>query len=206
MTYLTADFDRAFTFARVAHAAQARKGTVTPRTPEIPYIAHLLGVCSLVLEDGGSQTEAIAALLHDAVEDGGGERMRAQIAAEFGDEVAAIVQGCSDTPDGWTGGDKGSWRERKERYIAHVKADRTPGVVRVSLADKLHNARSIVFDVEAHGPEVLEAFQSRVGSAVVLRETGQSISEARRGPHGQGTEAHGRRNAPAGQIAMGSRR
>lgn len=158
MTYLTADFDRALTFARVAHAAQARKGTVTPRTPEIPYIAHLLGVCSLVLEDGGSQTEAIAALLHDAVEDGGGERMRAQIAAEFGDEVAAIVQGCSDTPDGWTGGDKGSWRERKKRYIAHVKADRTPGVVRVSLADKLHNARSIVFDVKTHGPEVWKRF------------------------------------------------
>ena len=158
MTYLTADFDQALTFARIAHAAQARKGTTSPETPEIPYIAHLLGVCSLVLEDGGSQTEAIAALLHDAVEDGGGERMRAQIAAEFGEEVAAIVQACSDTPDGWTGGDKGSWRERKERYIAHVKADRTPGAVRVSLADKLHNARSIVFDVNAHGPEVWKRF------------------------------------------------
>jgi (p)ppGpp synthase/HD superfamily hydrolase len=161
MTYVTAEFDRAVTFARVAHAAQARKGTVSPKTPEIPYIAHLLGVCSLVLEDGGSQTEAIAALLHDAVEDGGGERMRAQIAAEFGEEVAAIVQACSDTPDGWTGGAKGDWRQRKEGYIAHVKSHCTPGAVRVSLADKLHNARSIVFDVQTHGPEVWKRFNPK---------------------------------------------
>lgn len=189
MTYLTADLDRALTFARVAHAAQARKTTENPPTPEIPYFAHLLGVCSLVLEDGGSQTEAIAALLHDAVEDGGGERMRAQIAAEFGDDVAAIVQACSDTPLGWTGGDKGSWRGRKERYIEHVKTDRTPGAVRISLADKLHNARSIVFDAEAHGPEVWKRFNpdsdqpwyyAKLVEAFRKRDAGPMVDELER--------------------------
>jgi (p)ppGpp synthase/HD superfamily hydrolase len=183
MTQLTFDFDRALSFARLIHASQVRKGSQTP------YLAHLLAVCSLVLEDGGNQTEAIAALLHDAIEDGGGERMRAQIAAEFGADVADIVQACSDTPEGWQGGEKASWRERKERYIAHLQNDRTPGALRVSLADKVHNARSIVFDVRTHGPSVWERFHPEsdqpwyydgLAKAFRCRDAGPMVSELER--------------------------
>jgi hypothetical protein len=124
-------FDRAFALARELHADQVRKGT------EIPYLAHLMGVASLVLEDGGTEDEAIAALLHDAVEDQGGAPTLRRIQRLFGDCVGKIVQACSDTdivP-------KPPWRTRKDAYIAHLRApDLPPGTIRVSLADKLHNA------------------------------------------------------------------
>ena len=113
---LTDRFFAAAAFANEVHGGQRRLGT------QIPYIAHLMIVAGLVLEDGGDETQAIAALLHDAVEDGGGRPMLDRIRAEFGDEVAAIVEACSDSldPD-----DTRSWRERKAGYLAHLPTSPT---------------------------------------------------------------------------------
>jgi len=141
-------FDEALGFASELHRTQPRKGT------GVPYVSHLLGVASLVLEDEGSEDEAIAALLHDAVEDGGGRQMLSEIRRRFGDEVAEIVLGTSDTDEM----PKPPWRARKERYIAHLVEDGRPSVVRVSLADKLHNVRALTRDLRVHGEDVWERF------------------------------------------------
>jgi GTP pyrophosphokinase len=143
-------FDRAFQLARELHAGQLRKGT------KIPYISHLMGVASLVLEDGGDEDEAIAALLHDAVEDQGGPQTLGQIRQLFGKRVAGIVKACSDTDVT----PKPPWRARKEAYIAHLHdPGLPPGTLRVSLADKLHNARAILFDLRA-GHDVFGRFNA----------------------------------------------
>jgi (p)ppGpp synthase/HD superfamily hydrolase len=143
-------FDAAFALARDLHATQRRKNT------EIPYVAHLLGVASLVLDDGGDEDEAIAALLHDAVEDQGGAATLALIREQFGPRVADIVAACSDTdvvP-------KPPWRARKEAYVAHLSDPALPdGALRVSLADKVHNARAILFDLRA-GHDVYSRFSA----------------------------------------------
>jgi (p)ppGpp synthase/HD superfamily hydrolase len=126
-------FRRAFLFAADKHAGQARKAST------IPYIAHLMGVASLVLEFGGDEDMAMAALLHDVVEDCGGTPMLAQVRRQFGKRVAKIVAGCTDsdtTP-------KPPWRERKEIYIRHLK-DADAETRLVSAADKLNNVRSIL--------------------------------------------------------------
>lgn len=147
--YLTPAFNRALVDAATLHASQLRKGT------GIPYLAHLLQVAGLVLEDGGTETEAIAALLHDAVEDQGGKPTLERIRRDYGDDVANIVDACSDTDEV----PKPPWRERKERYIAHLAEQPEEAVLRVSLADKVHNLRSIVRDLEVEGPEnVLQRF------------------------------------------------
>jgi len=144
-------FDDAVTMARELHAGQQRKGTA------IPYFAHLLGVASLVLEGGGDEDEAIAGLLHDAVEDQGGPATLAAIEQRFGPRVAAIVAACSDTDEV----PKPPWRARKEGYLAHlVAADLPEGTLLVSLADKLHNARAIRADLHAHGDEVWSRFSA----------------------------------------------
>ena len=145
---MTERFDHAFALARELHARQRRKQT------DIPYVSHLMGVASLVLEDGGDEDEAIAALLHDAVEDQGGPATLAVIRERFGDRVAGIVQDCSDTDEV----PKPPWRARKEAYIAHL-ATASDGALRVSLADKLHNARSILFDERA-GHDVFARFHA----------------------------------------------
>jgi len=143
-------FDRAFALARELHATQARKET------EIPYISHLMGVASLVLEDGGDEDEATAALLHDAVEDQGGQQTLGRIRQLFGERVAGLVAACSDTDVT----PKPPWRERKEAYIAHLRDPQLPaGAIRVSLADKLHNARAILFDLRA-GHDVFARFSA----------------------------------------------
>jgi (p)ppGpp synthase/HD superfamily hydrolase len=138
-------FADALVYATEAHELQRRKGT------NIPYVAHLLAVASLVLEDGGDEDEAVAALLHDAIEDT--DVTFDDLAARFGPKVAEIVQGCSDTdvmP-------KPPWRTRKEEYLAHLgRAE--PAVVRVSLADKVHNARSVLFDYRLMGEELWTRF------------------------------------------------
>jgi len=139
-------FEQALHCAISWHARQVRKGTA------VPYAAHLLGVASLVLEDGGTVTEAIAALLHDAVEDQGGAPRLAEIRRRFGPRVAAIVRGCTDTDQA----PKPPWHPRKEEYLRHLE-HASRAVLRVSLADKVHNARAIVADA------------SRVGSAVWAR-------------------------------------
>ena len=140
-------FLRAFEFAAQKHAGQLRKAST------IPYIAHLMGVASLVLEAGGDEYLAIAALLHDVVEDCGGAPMLKEIGRRFGTRVAHVVEGCTDA-DTYP---KPPWRERKEKYIRQLKtADADPRLV--SAADKLNNLRSILSDYRAVGESVWSRF------------------------------------------------
>lgn len=141
-------FERALQFAAVTHCAQVRKGS------GIPYLGHLLGVCSLIIEEGGSEDEAIAGLLHDAAEDHGGEEMLAQIRHRFGDRVAEIVAACTDTFES----PKPPWRARKEAYLEHLAHQPEP-VLRVSLADKLFNARAILRDYLLVGDDLWTRFR-----------------------------------------------
>jgi (p)ppGpp synthase/HD superfamily hydrolase len=140
-------FLRAFCFAAERHAGQTRKAST------IPYISHLMGVASLVLEFGGDEDQAIAALLHDVVEDCGGAPMLKEVRRRFGVRVAKIVDGCTDS-DTYP---KPPWRERKESYIRHLKsADADTRLV--SAADKLNNVRSILSDYREVGESVWERF------------------------------------------------
>jgi (p)ppGpp synthase/HD superfamily hydrolase len=148
---LTARFSEAVRWASLLHSDQSRKGT------RIPYVSHLLAVASLVLEDGGDEDEAIAAVLHDAIEDQ--QTPEAEIRARFGGRVAAIVRACSDDVGGPR--DESDWRTRKERYLAHLRDPDLPdGVLRVTAADKLHNARSILSDVGERGDETWSRFHA----------------------------------------------
>jgi len=140
-------FQRAFQFAAAKHAGQTRKAST------IPYIAHLMGVASLVLEAGGDEDMAIAALLHDVVEDCGGAPMLKEVRRRFGARVAKIVDGCTDA-DTYP---KPPWRERKEKYIARLKKEDTETRL-VSAADKLNNVRSILSDYRAIGESVWSRF------------------------------------------------
>jgi (p)ppGpp synthase/HD superfamily hydrolase len=140
-------FMQAFTFAAEKHAKQTRKAST------IPYIAHLMGVASLVLEAGGDEDLAIAALLHDVVEDCGGVPMLKEVRRRFGKRVAKIVDECTDA---YTE-PKPPWRERKEKYIARLKhADADARLV--SAADKLNNVRSILSDYREIGEQVWARF------------------------------------------------
>ncbi len=144
---LTPRFADALAYAAQLHAGQVRKGT------KIPYIAHLLAVAGIVIEQGASEDEAIAALLHDAIEDQGGRATAAEIRRRYGEAVEQIVWGCTDAevvP-------KPPWRARKEAYLAHLPG--APASVRlVSAADKLHNVRSIIADYRALGDGVWSRF------------------------------------------------
>jgi (p)ppGpp synthase/HD superfamily hydrolase len=134
----------------------------------------LLAVAALVLEDGGSEDEAIAALLHDAIEDAGGERTRQEIRRRFGEKVVAIVEGCTDTDQL----PKPPWLERKKQYLAHLH-DASPEILRVSAADKLHNARSVLADFRRHGNTVWERFNGgREGTLWYYRRLVQIFHEA----------------------------
>jgi (p)ppGpp synthase/HD superfamily hydrolase len=147
VTELTPRFDDAVREARQLHGGQRRKGT------DIPYIAHLMSVAAIVLEDGGTEDEAIAGLLHDVVEDVGGREALGFIRERFGEHVAEIVLACSDA-DTFP---KPPWRGRKEAYLAHLETA-PPEVLRVSLADKLHNARAILYDLRTVGDRLWERF------------------------------------------------
>ncbi|HEY3618538.1 MAG TPA: HD domain-containing protein [Candidatus Sulfotelmatobacter sp.] len=141
-------FLRAFLFAAEKHKGQTRKAST------IPYIAHLMGVASLVLEAGGDEDLAIAALLHDVVEDCGGAPMLKEVRRRFGLRVAKVVDGCTDA-DTYP---KPPWRERKEQYLRHLKtADADTRLV--SAADKLNNVRSILSDYRAVGESVWSKFK-----------------------------------------------
>ena len=142
-------FEQALVYATRLHSNQVRKGS------GVPYISHLLGVTALVLEDGGTEEEAIAALLHDAIEDQGGDKIRQEIKAKFGDKVAEIVEGCteSDTEP------KPAWMDRKLATIKKLR-EVSPEVRRVILADKLHNARSILGDWYRIGDAIWERFKT----------------------------------------------
>ena len=154
-SFLTDRFDDAVKFAHDVHRSQPRKETT------IPYISHLLSVAGLVLESGGDEDLAIAGLLHDAVEDAEdmtGEQMSDRIRSKFGDRVADIVDGCSDAKSS-PGGSKPPWRSRKEAYIKHLRSA-SDDVLRVSIADKVHNARSIATDQDRLGAELWTRFSS----------------------------------------------
>jgi len=146
---LTVRYEHALVFAHNIHRGQWRKGT------DIPYMAHLLAVSSLVLEAGGDEDQAIAGLLHDMLEDQGARTSFEEIQQLFGGEVARIVRACSDTEEL----PKPPWRDRKAAYLQHLD-DADPAVLRVSLADKLHNSRSILTDLRENGDELWERFNA----------------------------------------------
>jgi len=144
---LSSRFTEALTYAAELHASQHRKASGEP------YVSHLLGVTSLALQYGADEDEAIAALLHDAVEDQGGAVAREAIRERFGSRVVEIVDGCSDTDLS----PKPPWRDRKKAYIAHLR-EATDSVRFISAADKLHNVRSILQEYRMTGPELWKHF------------------------------------------------
>jgi (p)ppGpp synthase/HD superfamily hydrolase len=171
---LSGRFTQAVDYAREAHASQTRKGT------SIPYIAHLLGVASLVLDYGGDEDQAIAALLHDTIEDQG-EHHEALIRKQFGERVVDIVRACTDgTLEGKDvppEGKRADWERRKRRYLAHL-VDATDDALLVSGCDKLHNARAIVADLRAIGPAVFDRFTGkRDGTLWYYREIGDVFTQ-----------------------------
>jgi len=144
---LTARFDQALQYATELHRHQWRK------VNGVPYVSHLLSVAALVLEDGGGEAEAIAALLHDAVEDQGGEAVLLTIRQRFGAEVATLVQGCTEPPQ--LAGQ--SWMNHKRQYLQQIW-QATPAVQRIVLADKLHNGRSLMANLTQTGESTWAAF------------------------------------------------
>jgi (p)ppGpp synthase/HD superfamily hydrolase len=148
-TMLTKRFEDALAYATRLHARQRRKGT------DIPYVSHLLAVSSLVMEAGGNEDEAIAALLHDGPEDQGGLVTLKAIRDRFGMEVGRIVAACSDTFEE----QKPAWKQRKQAYLDHL-LDAAPSVRLVSCADKLHNARAILADYRRQGESLWGRFNA----------------------------------------------
>ena len=147
---LTLRFEEALIFAGQKHQHQTRKGTT------IPYIAHLMQVSGIALENGANEDEAIAALLHDVIEDQ--DVTEEELTQRFGPEVAAIVAGCSDSAST----NKAPWRQRKEAYIAHVLTA-SASVRLVSSCDKLHNARAILADYQELGGALWSRFNASPG-------------------------------------------
>ena len=146
---LSTTYADAVAYAAELHRDQVRKGT------SIPYLSHLLSVSALVLEAGGDEEQAVAALLHDALEDQGERTSFGEIEERFGARVADIVRECSDTEEQ----PKPPWRARKEAYLDHL-GQASGGAALVSAADKLHNARSIVGDLRSVGPSVWTRFNA----------------------------------------------
>ena len=163
---LTQRFDAALCFAAELHRSQFRKGV------HVPYIGHLLAVAALVIEDAGSEDEVIAALLHDSLEDqgqyypGGREALRNYIRSQFGAEVGAIVDACTDD-EGFAKDSPGTAAEQRERWLERKRAyeksiaHKTPQALRVTAADKTHNAESILDAHEAIGSEVWLRFRTK---------------------------------------------
>lgn len=156
---VTPRYSAAVELARDLHAADLRKGTT------IPYLSHLISVSALVLEHGGDEDQAIAALLHDAAEDHGGVATVERIGADYGPRVASIVEACSDSlvEDPET---KAPWHDRKVAYLAHLATTPDDAVI-VTAADKLHNARCILSDVRRLGDELWARFNRDSGHAGV---------------------------------------
>lgn len=145
----TCRFIDALQVAALMHAAQVRESTT------IPYVTHLLGTCSIALDFGANEDEAIAALFHDAIEDVTPTREARHAVGRFGAEVARVVEACTDADSH----PKPPWRARKERYLHHL-ADADRSVLLVCASDKLHNARAIVADLRTIGPELWERFSA----------------------------------------------
>jgi (p)ppGpp synthase/HD superfamily hydrolase len=149
---LTDSFQEALVYAAQVHDGHARKGG-----SQVPYLAHLMSVAALVLENGGDEEQAIAALLHDAIEDQGDRTNAAELRERFGDRVARIVEACSDTDQK----PKPPWLGRKQAYIDRMQ-DEPDEVLLVVLADKVHNARSTVADLRVHGDATWRKFGGTV--------------------------------------------
>jgi (p)ppGpp synthase/HD superfamily hydrolase len=149
LSKLSQRFDDAFRYAHELHSTQTRKGTGAP------YIGHLMGVASIVLDDGGSEDEAIAGLLHDAAEDQGGRERLEDIRARYGDAVAKMVEDCTDS---WETPKK-PWAERKQAYVSHARS-LAPSSLRVSAADKVHNAYAILRDLRNAGEDIWTRFNA----------------------------------------------
>lgn len=172
MTELGSSYDQAFLYAHELHRRQRRKGS------EVPYISHLMAVSALVIENGGSEAQAIAALLHDAAEDQGGAATLEEVRRRFGEAVAAIVADCTDS---WVE-PKPPWRARKEAYLAAL-AKKPAASLLVSLADKTHNAEAILFDLRAVGAPLWDRFTGgREGSLWYYGRLGAIFAEALPGP------------------------
>jgi (p)ppGpp synthase/HD superfamily hydrolase len=172
---LSARFEEAVSYAAQAHADQVRKGS------GVPYVAHLLGVAALVLEDRGGEDEAIAALLHDAVEDQGGPTRLEDIRGRFGERVAEIVEGCSDSIRE-EGQPKADWWERKCAHLdhlAHVDGDLKAPLLRVSMADKLSNLRATVRDAGLNGDGFWKVFRQGAASQLWYYRRMNDIFRAR---------------------------
>jgi (p)ppGpp synthase/HD superfamily hydrolase len=152
-------FNDALAYAATLHREQVRKDTT------IPYVSHLLATASIVLEHGGDEDEAIGALLHDAAEDCGGVEELERIRARFGETVATIVEGCSDTLET----PKPPWKERKGKYIAHIP-DASSSTRLVSAADKLHNCRAILADYRRVGDALWDRFNPESDQLWYYRE------------------------------------
>lgn len=139
----------AFSYAEELHRGQTRKKI------QAPTISHLMAVCSLVMEHGGDEDQAIAALLHDGPEDCGGQQVLDDIDQRFGERVAKIVADCTDTLED----PKPAWQPRKETYLEHLtNADGASQLV--SVADKVHNARSLLTDYRQVGEALWDRFSS----------------------------------------------
>ena len=165
-------FCSALDYAARLHSAQTRKGT------PVPYVAHLLAVSSLVLEHGGDEDEAIAALLHDAVEDQGGAATAREIRRRFGDRVAEIVLACSDTEVT----PKPPWRPRKEAHLERLRSAPSSALL-VAAADKLHNARTILGEYRHQGEGVWARFNGgREGTLWYYRATLELLNGRAAGP------------------------
>ncbi len=186
----TEKFEDALVYAARLHRDQTRKGT------GVPYVTHLLAVAATVGENGGTEDEVIAALLHDAPEDAGGEERLAEIRGRFGGTVADIVAGCTDTYED----PKPPWRERKEAFLEHL-AGAPPSVRLVSAADKLHNAGSVLADYRAVGEDLWARFNggrdgtlwyyravadALAGDGPVADELGRVVTELERAAGGRG--------------------
>lgn len=159
ITELSSRFDEALHYAHEVHRDQKRKGNGAP------YIGHLLGVASIVIDDGGTEDEAIGALLHDAAEDQGGRERLDEIRGRFGDTVAKIVEDCTDS---WETPKK-PWVERKRAYVEHARSLPAPSL-RVSAADKVHNAYAILRDLRNDGDTVWERFNAPADDVVEYYE------------------------------------
>jgi GTP pyrophosphokinase len=158
--------ERALVYAAQVHGNHYRKGT------GVPYITHLLAVAAIVGENGGTEDEVVAALLHDAPEDRGGEARLTDIRLRFGHAVAEIVAGCTDTYED----PKPPWRERKERHLAYL-AGASEAVRLVSAADKLHNARSVLSDYSVAGEDLWSRFNGgREGTLWYYRAVVDNLS------------------------------
>ena len=149
-TPMTSRFEHALVFAAQLHREQERKGS------SIPYVSHLLAVSAIVIEHGGDEDEAIAALLHDAIEDQGGAKTRDEILRRFGERVTGIVEGCTDSQTI----PRPPWKNRKQVYIKRLSEATASGRL-VCAADKLHNARSILSDYRNVGEEIWQRFEGR---------------------------------------------